>query len=440
MSSRVVNPFTREELNKIFVISPKHPDRLTSREHNCLEFKESFGFGSLGKYIRTAAGFANAKGGYIVYGIGRSPHTLLGLKGDAFDKMDPEKLTHYLNEHFDPAIDWEQQIYELGDKAFGLIYVHESVNKPVICKKSADDAKHLKEGEIYYRYRGRTQTIRYAELKQLIEERREREQLLWFKHLKEIARIGIADAALFDLRTGTVKGAGGNLVIDESLLPQLAFIREGQFSETKGKPTLKLIGSVELTGSPAKSQGGKVHVVKTQGIRGTDIIRTFLNNEKVPDPKAYFTQIAWESSAFLPCYFHLSQAGLKLVEAVSAIEKEHSTTQAKAKLLERLKSDNALRVSMPSNANSSGQRKLAARKALTSKKARADVQGRELGDILDMIRTLSKSDLPVSHLRQLLLEIFNRHFARQDQSINDKIRRAICYVDYLHYRKENDAE
>ena len=198
MSSHTFNPFTRDELNRIFAVSPKHPDRLISRENNRLEFKEAFGLLSLGKYIRTAAGFANAKGGYIVYGIGRSPHTLLGIKGDAFDKLDPEKLTHYLNEHFDPSIDWEQHIHELDGRSFGLIYIHESHNKPVICKKSADDAKHLKEGEIYYRYRGRTQTIRYGELKELIEERRKREQLLWFKHLKEIARIGIADAALFD--------------------------------------------------------------------------------------------------------------------------------------------------------------------------------------------------------------------------------------------------
>jgi hypothetical protein len=430
------DPFTREELNRIFAVSPKHPDRLTSRENNSLEFKESFGFGSLGKYIRTAAGFANAKGGYIVYGIGRSPHTLLGMKGDAFDKLDPEKLTHYLNENFDPSLDWEQHVHELDGKAFGLIYIHESHNKPVICKKTADDAKHLKEGEIYYRYRGRTQTIRYPELKELIDERRKREQLLWFKHLKEIARIGIADAALFDLRTGMVKGAGGNLVIDESLIPQLAFIRDGEFNETKGKPTLKLIGSVEIAGSTNKTVSGKVQVVKTRGIRATDIIRAFLTAEKVLEPKAYLTQIAWESSAFLPCYYYLNLSGIALEQAVGVIEKEHSTTQAKAKLIARLKGDEALSVVMPSDKNANGQRKLAVRKNLLARKVRDNASGKELGDLLDMVRTLKKSDLPLTYLRELLLGIFNRNFAKQDQSVNDKIRRAICYVDCLHFREE----
>ncbi len=430
------NPFTRDELNRIFAVSPKHPDRLISRENNSLEFKEAFGFGSLGKYIRTAAGFANARGGYIVYGIGRSPHRLLGMKGDSFDKLDPEKLTHYLNEHFDPSLEWEQHIHELDGKAFGLIYIHESQNKPVICKKTADDAKHLKEGEIYYRYRGRTQTIRYAELKELIDERRKREQLLWFRHLKEIARIGIADAALFDLRTGTVKGAGGNLVIDESLIPQLAFIRDGEFNETKGKPTLKLIGSVEIAGSATKSGTGKVQVVKTRGIRATDIIRGFLTAEKVAEPTAYLTHIAWESSAFLPCYYYLHVSRISVQEAIGLIEKEHSTTQAKAKLIARLKGDEALGVAMPSDNNSNGKRKLVVRKSLLARKVRDSATGKELGDMLDMVRTLKKSDLPITYLRELLLGVFNRNFAKQDQTVNDKIRRAICYVDCLHFREE----
>ena len=150
-------PFNQEALNRIFTVSPKHADRLISRESAWLEFKESFGFGNLGKYIRSAAGFANAKGGYIVYGVADSPHKLIGLKNDAFDKLDPAKLTEYLNNHFDPEIHSERHLYELNGKSYGLPYFHESSNKSVVCKRSADDGKNLKEGKIYYRYSGRTQ-------------------------------------------------------------------------------------------------------------------------------------------------------------------------------------------------------------------------------------------------------------------------------------------
>ncbi len=303
----------------------------------------------------------------------------------------------------------------------------------MICKKNEDEAKSLKEGEIYYRYRGRTQTIRYVELKELIDERRKREQLLWFKHLKDIARIGIADAALLDLRTGMVKGAGANLVIDQSLIPQLAFIRDGEFNETKGKPTLKLIGSIETAGSTAKSFQGKVHVVKTQGIRATDVIRAFLMAENVSEPMSYLTQIAWESSAFLPCYYYLHLSGLGATQAIGVIEKEHSTSRAKVKLIERLKNDEVLSVAIPSGNNANGDRKLETRKNLLARNLRGDANDKDLGDILDMVRTLKKSDLPLSYIRELLLNIFNKNFAKQEQGLNDKIRRAICYIDWLHY-------
>jgi hypothetical protein len=134
-------------------------------------------------------------------------------------------LAEYFCQHFDPEIEWERHLYELQGKVFGLLYFHESRNKPVICRKGTDDGKSLKEGEIYYRYNGRTQTIRYAELKELIEERRRAEQLLWFKHLKEIARVGIQDAGIFDLRSGKVSGRAGHFFIEE-VCSQLSFIRE----------------------------------------------------------------------------------------------------------------------------------------------------------------------------------------------------------------------
>lgn len=113
-------PFSQDVLNRIFAISPKHPDRLISRESGWLEFKEAFGFRSLGKYIRSAAAFANAKGGYIVYGVANRPHKLIGLKDRSFDDLDPAKLTQFFNEHFDPEIEWGRHLYELNGKVFGI--------------------------------------------------------------------------------------------------------------------------------------------------------------------------------------------------------------------------------------------------------------------------------------------------------------------------------
>ena len=221
------NPFSQELLNRIFAVSPKNADRLISRESGWLEFKESFNFQNLWKYIRSAAAFSNAKGGYIIYGVANEPHKLIGLRDQRFNELDPEKLTTYFNEHFDPELEWDRHLHEIEGKTYGILYFAESRNKPVICRKNAEDGKSLKEGEIYYRYKGRTQTIRYAELKELMNERRKQEQLLWFKHLKEIARVGIHDTGVFDLRSGKISGKSGHFFINESLLGSTFFHSRG---------------------------------------------------------------------------------------------------------------------------------------------------------------------------------------------------------------------
>ena len=73
----------------------KDPERLISRESSWLEFKESFGWHSLAKYLKTSAAYANTKGGYIVFGVADRPHILKGLSGkglECFEALDPEQL------------------------------------------------------------------------------------------------------------------------------------------------------------------------------------------------------------------------------------------------------------------------------------------------------------------------------------------------------------
>ena len=432
-------PFGQDILNRIFAISPKHTDRLISRESTWLEFKAAFGFQSLGKYIRSAAAFANAKGGYIVYGVANSPHIIIGLKDDHFDRLDPEKLTAYLSEHFDPEIEWDRHIHEIEGKDFGILHFHESRNKPVICRKGSDDGKSLKEGEIYYRYKGRTQTIRYAELKELIDERRKHEQLLWFKHLKEIARIGIHEAGVFDLRSGRVSGTGGHFLIDEHLLSQLSYIREGEFHEQKGKQTVRIIGEARPVGASPVGITGRPHIIRTKGIRASDIILGFLRSERIDEPRSYLTQICYETTAYLPFYFLLKLGKMTLVDASRIISEEHSTQPSKAKLLERMKDDSSLGMAMPFGGNVAGQRKLKIREGLLKKEIAPNLDVQCLKDLLSMVRTLQPTELDAKFVMSQLQNWFNKHYANGDSSINHGIRRAVCYVDCLLNRTEASA-
>lgn len=429
-------PFSQKDLNEIFKISPLDPERVISRESSSLEFKESFGWASLPKYLKTSAAYANAKGGYVVFGIANKPHRLCGLSGanlKSFEDIDPEKMSRNFNEHFAPEIEWTIQEYELQGKVFGLLYIHEAKDKPVVCTKDA--GKELKESDIYYRYRGRSERIKYPELRAILEAKRETEQRLWMQHLENIARIGVREAGIFDLHTGSVTGAGGSFLIDESLLSQLSFIKEGEFSEVKGKPALKLIGHVEPLAGTVIGSGKKV---KLKGIRTADIVLSTLNQDNVPEPVEYIKQICFESTAFLPVYYFIKKSGMTLGKTVEVLEGVVSRSATRGKLIERLKSGNTQELAIPNGSTAAATKKRKYAEALRSNKVNAGLTGKELEYCLQAIRGLAASEVKSNskYIRELLRHWFNKHYASAKGPLADNLRRAICWVDEALNKKD----
>ena len=90
-------------------------------------------------YARTMAAFANARGGYIIFGVADNPRIAVGLDGsarDAFDNLDQAKLTAGLNDIFSPELHWELGLVEVAGVTLGAIYAFEADDKPVVAKKS----------------------------------------------------------------------------------------------------------------------------------------------------------------------------------------------------------------------------------------------------------------------------------------------------------------
>jgi hypothetical protein len=118
-----LEPFSQTNLDKIFQLDPDHSDRIMSRESSWLEFKQNFNWASWEKYARTAAAFANARGGYIVFGIGNKPRKLTGMTNTNFEDTDPETITKDLNSSFAPALEWQSYVFfkvsALGCSFFG---------------------------------------------------------------------------------------------------------------------------------------------------------------------------------------------------------------------------------------------------------------------------------------------------------------------------------
>ncbi len=219
---------------------------IKKRESFNLEYKQNFQLGdNLLKYIKTLVGMANNKGGQIVFGIKDSPHVLLGMSNNKLSETDPKFIDIKVREYFSPDIRWQSAIQEFEGKKFGILSVEEAEEKPVVCKKSKDNI--LREGAIYYRYRGETKEIEYPELKKILEKEREKERILWIKHIEKIAMVGPQNIHLLDRYNGEITYGDSKILLDKSLIDQLKFIKEGHFTEKEGEglPTLKLVGTID---------------------------------------------------------------------------------------------------------------------------------------------------------------------------------------------------
>ncbi len=230
-----------EEYKKIFSFESKRSDQISSRESSWLEFKESFNWNSKDKYAKSMAAFANNKGGFLIFGVTNQPRNLIGLQNNNFETTDEAKISGYLNGIFSPEINFEKFSEQVRRKKVGILHIHVSPNKPIVCTKNDGE---VKEAEIYYRYNARSEKIKYAELNILLKQIQEKEGKNWMNLFEKISEIGPTNSAVLNVLEGRIDGQKGTLVIDRKLIPKLRFIKEGNFRE-KGWPTLKLVGEVK---------------------------------------------------------------------------------------------------------------------------------------------------------------------------------------------------
>jgi hypothetical protein len=223
-------------------------ETLFHREGQELEFKEQFNFAALADYFRVFAAFSNNRGGFLIHGVKDSPRTLTGMSAksiDQFENLDPEQVTGHLLATFSAEIRWEAALVAVGGVNLGVFRIYAATAKPVIAKKDEGNYQSIKNGEIYYRYGGRTQKIQSAELENIINKRIEQNNQQWLDLVSKIGQAGPENAAILDTERALIeKGDSKVLVLDETLASKLKFVKEGQFVEKNGAATLKLVGDV----------------------------------------------------------------------------------------------------------------------------------------------------------------------------------------------------
>lgn len=252
-----------DEIVKKIVSSFTASGTLRSRESNTVEFKESFNKSNTAKYAKTMAAYANNRGGYIVFGVKDNPRIVAGLNNNNFENLNQEQFTEAINALFSPAIEWEcgTTIVDIPvknsttetmteQKKIGWLYSSVTEQKPIIAQKSNDSEK-ISSGDIYYRYRARTQKIKFAEMARIIDERtaKEREGLL--KLFEVIRNNDTANLGIVNYSNGKITTPYGvDVAFDRKLVTQVLkkakFIKEGSFNETDGIPVIKVTGNIDL--------------------------------------------------------------------------------------------------------------------------------------------------------------------------------------------------
>jgi hypothetical protein len=429
-----------EIVEEIFQVDPTNPEYLTTGETTRFEFKTSFHAqtNKWDDYGKTIAAFANNLGGCLVFGIDKGiPHHLIGMQNDHFERLDSEKLASQLNSRFSPQILFRKYIHQIEDKKFGLIYVKKSYFKPVVATKNGDG---ICESDIFYRYEARSERIKYSELMQILDERRQREQDMWMQHLRKIASIGVENASIFNPDDGTVSGNKGIFVIDSELLSKISFIREGEFQEVSGKsgvPTLKLVGDVEILAAAGETK--RSFSVKKEIITPKDIFEDFLLQERPNNPELYIKQACHGDTWFVPIYYYASLAGFNIEEIKVFIESQLSTKLAKNNLLKRISSgDKSLFEYISSSSQSEiKQKKLRFRKFFISKSFSSDILD-EIGDdqkeiqyALSSLQSLKAEEIDISYVLPIIYRWFKKWYFCKDSksSIRTTFNKAICHLD-----------
>lgn len=237
---------SHEEYIKKHILVFDNAGKLKCRERVDLEYKESYNFNSASKYAKTMASFANNVGGYIIFGVKDKPREIVGVN-KAFYTLPIERMTDVLNSYFSPEIQWEEGVVEIGDKSIGYFYIEESNDKPVVAIKSGDE---VSDGDVYYRYKARSEKIKYPEMMRIINEREQKIQTTILKLIEAVKNGNTPNIGIVNYSNGRISTPYGvDLTVDRKLILQALkhakYIKQGTFSEG-GEPVLKITGQINL--------------------------------------------------------------------------------------------------------------------------------------------------------------------------------------------------
>jgi hypothetical protein len=409
------NPLHPVNLNALFRVKDGTTNILHVDETDRVECKQSFNWGNRAEYARTIAALANARGGYLLFGIQDSDKQIVGIAAGKMSKHDSSKITQYLLSKFSPVPVWEKSEMTIAGMTMGILYVRPCATRPVICL--SDDGSVLREGDVYYRYPGETRRVKSPEITEMIAEHVRRAQALWAQTLARVEKAGVENVAILDTTTGIVAGQGGKFVIDESLIPKLKFITEGKLTESDGAPTLRLIGDLQ----PAAMTSGPVTTVhEPYNLSDDDLLRAFLAQTNVSNPSLYIERLALSQKSYLPVFYYMRLAQMDAAQAIAIVSGVKEITATRLKLLSERISKKLSPAGAPKPSSVEPTRTNLLAKAVTP--PASDVAALAL---LKAIRSLKPGEIDSNFLLPLLQHCYDNGYGKNA----GVLRNAIAHVD-----------
>lgn len=342
-SAQPDDPLAQARISAHFTEGADGVWRLSGGETDKCECKANFGFKHQDKWLRPIAALANNAGGILFFGVFDKDtigpngedwsYAVGGLDSTEFVDADPADFATRVKAMFDPTPVFRIRPAKIGGKTIGVIYGHQHASRPVIAVKHEGS---IKEGDIFYRYPGQSSRIKYSDLRAILDARDAEARAQILPMVEKLLQLGPKRSMIADLESGMLSDGGHTLQIDKQLLEKLSFVKEGEFSEVEGAPTLRLVGDVT-----AVEKNGQT-TMQLGMLTRNHILEAFLDQTKPNDPTDYI-RFALEvgQNERLPLHYFARLAGMSREDLVAFINSTSATPTKKKRYIDWTKPDAA---------------------------------------------------------------------------------------------------
>jgi hypothetical protein len=185
------------------------------------------------------------------------------------------------------------------------------------------------EGEILLHYPGQSSRIKFGDLRAMLDERDRAAQSALARAAGQIADIGTGNAMILDTNRNVLEDGVRSILIDEKLVENIKFIKEGDFDEKLGAPTLKLVGEV----APVAVKGPTTTIVAHAALFQENILDKFLRQEKVDSPIVYIYAGLPQSRMWLPIFYYARMCNKSNEEVATLVGALKVAQKGKKKIL-----------------------------------------------------------------------------------------------------------